>query len=447
MYISTCVEDNAMTRARNNTKKNDEFLINGKTWVVEKTLGAGHRGVTFLVHNKENPNEKVCLKGQDNETRAREEAAAIAKYYGHNTEVAQGKHKHFYITMPYFQGKTLDKWQKEGQLTLYEKTVIASQLKDKLQELNQEHGYLHRDLKANNIIVDINENGEIKVHIIDLGRSISLDKKWLKPKTSTPISLFVEKQMAPEYRKAKRVGDNVTQDIGIHSDVYAYGKIFRSLFPEHIHISTRLISDEKTARMDEFANLTKNLEQYFNNERDALIAQLDSILTHSDHKNDDDAAMIVSNLSQLRTELEKAKYSDKSSIALIEERCEAMRKMLSPKPVASDGGRRIPKLLNRCKDFIISYGGARNCTETEITAATLRFLENMDKITSAKRQREASKKTIQDTVEGDASTRQRRRTQEHLIHSKDDKAAPAPHSLDKNQAPTRDMKPTKRNSL
>lgn len=238
---------------------NDRVIIDGKDYHLVKQLGKGNRGAVFLAEHKEEgkPTERLCVKRETAKKRAKREARAIKAVYKHKTSVTT-EGDFYYFTMPYFKGQMLQDVMRD--LTLYQKIVIAQKLKEEIEKIHLK-GYLHRDLKPNNIMVDLSGD-EIKVHIIDLGRSVEIDDKEHLV-LETPYShLFFQEQVAPEYMKGT--------GIGTHSDKYSFGVIFKKLFPDQASMINKLLSYDVTMRNKGFDQVDAAIRGAFTKIKDEI---------------------------------------------------------------------------------------------------------------------------------------------------------------------------------
>jgi serine/threonine protein kinase len=220
----------------------------GRDFQLTKKLGEGQRGAVFLAENIKDNKDKICIKIETSQKRAEQEVSAINTFYGMNSEV-QEINGNFYFFMPFFSGKNLKELVKDG-LTLQQRISITIGLKQQLEKLHAKN-ILHRDLKYDNIMVDLNSS-PIKVNIIDLGRSVYLDSAEQLQLKTNKILLRFQSQVAPEYIK----NDGI---IGKHSDIYSFGKIFKKLFPENKWIIDTLLVCNPTERYQHFNEINNKL--------------------------------------------------------------------------------------------------------------------------------------------------------------------------------------------
>lgn len=286
-------------------KKLTDIVLNGKPLNIIKKLGAGNRGMVFLAQDQSGQN--ICIKKESSKARAEKEATIIHKYYQHRSEVKENA-GNYYFTLPYFEGRTLKEQKKLG-LSFYEKLIIAKKLKAVLEKLH-DLGYLHRDLKADNVMVNINSHGKIDVHLIDFGRSTSRSSSNLTL-TTNKFSLFFQSQVAPEYL--------YSHDIGKHSDIYSFGKIFGALFPENRDLTAMLIDKEKKyTRKVYFKKIDEHLAALFEAKKVKLINDCEAQIKIIKKSSDPMAYKSSHAVCLLRNAVRKTDYKDRESILALQ---------------------------------------------------------------------------------------------------------------------------------
>ena len=87
---------------------------------------------------------------------------------------------------------------------------------------SHERGFLHNDLKSNNVVIDGSENKPV---IIDFGKSCKIVKARLrKPKVNIEKSMNKFPHIAPEIHRGERQS--------IASDVFSFGYLVNPLFKD-----------------------------------------------------------------------------------------------------------------------------------------------------------------------------------------------------------------------
>jgi serine/threonine protein kinase len=310
----------------------DIIEIAGVEYQLVRKLGEGNRGAVYLakvINADGSLGDEVCIKKETSKERAEKEAEAVNFFYSSSdrrhipTKVKKAKHqstvaehnKQFYFPIPYFKGDTLKNLLED--LTLYQKTVVAYKLKKQLERLHNKHGkdkgYLHYDLKPDNIMVDLS-GSHIKVRIIDLGRSVSRKAPKHKRRLETPmVKLLFQTQIAWDHFRDP-------ENIGKAADYYAFGKIFRSLFPDQSDIVKNLTADNPVTRKREFDRLSKDLEEIFKQHQKAAVKECEKhlrVLMSPDNYNqhDNNVKYAIYTLEVLKAGLENVKYKETHSLS------------------------------------------------------------------------------------------------------------------------------------
>lgn len=188
-----------------------------------------------------------------------------------------------YIVMPFYKGEDLSKIiAKSPKLDLEMRKCIFKKLIQAVWKMHLDCGILHRDLKAENVIVDI-EEPELTVYIIDFGRSVRIfDRESGRP-LSTPALLSLKNTtnswaslyFYPVYQWVRRwqpqtapeLTLNTSQDdckieadeVGNRSDHYAVINLFSQVLPElcdkfreHIEAVTKSFGQDRNSAYGEF---------------------------------------------------------------------------------------------------------------------------------------------------------------------------------------------------
>lgn len=123
--------------------------------------------------------------------------------------IAQYREGHFYLTMPFIEGKNLDEIVRESGAFSMEKALNTAL--DVASALATAHAndIIHRDIKPNNLLID--DCGITKVTDFGLAKILSSQEKLTKPGMFVGTPLY----MAPEIGRAKELDGRV--------DVYGLG--------------------------------------------------------------------------------------------------------------------------------------------------------------------------------------------------------------------------------
>ena len=198
--------------------------LEGRFQVLQE-LGRGGMGIVFLALDKQ-LKDNVAIKvlspflSNDEESleRLRREVTSARKITHTNVikiyDIGEANGLH-YITMEYFAGENLRQIiHRKGSLSLQEGLQIAYQICDGLEAAHQQ-GIIHRDLKAQNVI--LNERGHVK--IIDLGLAHT---NQLEGMTATGLIMGTPEYMSPEQVMGRRSDER--------SDLYSLGIILYEMF-------------------------------------------------------------------------------------------------------------------------------------------------------------------------------------------------------------------------
>jgi serine/threonine protein kinase len=155
-------------------------------WTIERPLGAGGHGETFLVRNKSGDGQLYVLKKLRNQKslerreRMHREVRAfnkldqpgIPKVYGGNTDDFGDVDVPLFFVAEYIEGSTLEQVVENNTLDLISAIKLALRLADIVNYCHRQ-GVHHRDIKADNIIL---RKGDLNDPVlIDFGQSFNED--------------------------------------------------------------------------------------------------------------------------------------------------------------------------------------------------------------------------------------------------------------------------------
>jgi serine/threonine-protein kinase len=193
--------------------------LEGRYQVLSE-LGRGGMGIVYQAYDKQ-LKEQVAIKllspllstdPQALERLTREVSLARRVTHPnviriHDISEVNGLH---YVSMEYFGGTNLkEHLKRSGPLSLLNTYQILSQICDGLEAAHSQ-GVVHRDLKAQNIM--IGTSGQIKIIDFGLARSVHLEGM-----TATGLIMGTPEYMAPEQVAGKHVDER--------ADIYALGVI------------------------------------------------------------------------------------------------------------------------------------------------------------------------------------------------------------------------------
>jgi ABC-type transport system substrate-binding protein len=195
--------------------------LSGRYDIVSE-LGRGGMGVVYRAHD---PllNREVAIKlipptllNPETEQRFQREAQLVAQM-DHPAIVPifdSGKHDaSLFFVMPVVQGTNLRWFGREGELTLGEVLDIGIQVAEAL-EYSHSRGVIHRDVKPENIMVQRDESGRVRVRIMDFGLARGATESRIT-KTGTIAGTLA--YMSPEQVAATGVDHR--------SDIYSLGTV------------------------------------------------------------------------------------------------------------------------------------------------------------------------------------------------------------------------------
>jgi serine/threonine protein kinase len=193
--------------------------LEGRYQVLSE-LGRGGMGIVYQAYDKQ-LKEQVAIKllspllSTDHEALERlTREVSLARRVTHQNVIrihdlseVNGLH---YVSMEYFGGANLkEHLKRNGPLSLMNGYQILSQICDGLEAAHLQ-GVVHRDLKAQNIL--IGPTGQIKIIDFGLARSVHLEGM-----TATGLIMGTPEYMAPEQVAGKHVDER--------ADIYALGVI------------------------------------------------------------------------------------------------------------------------------------------------------------------------------------------------------------------------------
>jgi eukaryotic-like serine/threonine-protein kinase len=193
--------------------------LEGRYQVLSE-LGRGGMGIVYQAYDKQ-LKEQVAIKllspllSTDQEALERlTREVSLARRVTHPNVIrihdlseVNGLH---YVSMEYFGGTNLkEHLKRSGPLSLLNAYQILSQIWDGLEAAHSQ-GVVHRDLKAQNIM--IGRTGQVKIIDFGLARSVHLEGM-----TATGLIMGTPEYMAPEQVSGKHVDER--------ADIYALGVI------------------------------------------------------------------------------------------------------------------------------------------------------------------------------------------------------------------------------
>ncbi len=222
-----------------------DTLVDGKFEVIEE-IGRGGMGVVYRARHRLLETEyaiKVLHPqlAQDDELRARflREARALQSFVHEGAVVFREFGEHdgaLYMAMDYVDGRSLDAVIRgDGPFDEARVVAIARQVLPCLAKAHAA-GLVHRDLKPQNLIVDLDAEGNERVRILDFGiakilHDVGTDAKAL---TGTGVQIGTLHYMSPE----QAAGDPVDA----RTDIYAFAAVLYEL------LSARRPFDAETQR-------------------------------------------------------------------------------------------------------------------------------------------------------------------------------------------------------
>lgn len=198
-------------------------------YVIETRIGSGGVGVVFRARDQRLHDRKVVVKVlretkrndqwllnkflQESEALTRLDHPNVVKVLDLGT-LADGRP---FLVMEFVKGESLEEFLRFGVDGLEVETII-SMIRQICGSVDAVHaaGIIHRDLKTNNLMVDFNPDGTMKVKLIDFGIA-KIFEATSGTQTTTPLTVGTLPYMAAELFDGG--------EASVASDVYALGVI------------------------------------------------------------------------------------------------------------------------------------------------------------------------------------------------------------------------------
>lgn len=194
-------------------------------WIKEERIGKGGQGLTFVTKSKSDNNSKYAikfLKEQKNPERRQRMFVEISalRILQHpnipvliddNAEAYKENVDELYMVSSYISGLTLEKFLKlHSELDLQTALTICISLSETL-EFCHKKGFIHRDIKPDNIILENDNPNQTK--LIDFGLSFNQDIELEKEITPSWQHLGNRFLSLPELRVAEAYKRDFRSDI------------------------------------------------------------------------------------------------------------------------------------------------------------------------------------------------------------------------------------------
>ena len=240
-----------------------ETLLHGGTYKIEKVLGQGSFGITYLAEHT-NLGRKVAIKeffmkelnsrGEDGSITGMTDGSLsqnyCVKFQKEAINLSRLDHPNivrvtdsfsengtFYYVMDYIEGQNLNDYVKSHHVDEAEATSIIKSVADALIYMHEEKHMLHLDLKPGNVM---RRNSDGHIFLIDFGLSKHFSEDG-QPETSTTIGLGTA-GYAPIEQGNKAKNGEFRPTI----DVYALGATFYKLLTrETPPPASDLVSDDE----------------------------------------------------------------------------------------------------------------------------------------------------------------------------------------------------------
>ncbi|WP_288592021.1 serine/threonine-protein kinase [uncultured Prevotella sp.] len=240
-----------------------ETLLHGGTYKIEKVLGQGSFGITYLAEHT-NLGRKVAIKeffmkelnsrGEDGSITGMTDGSLsqnyCVKFQKEAINLSRLDHPNivrvtdsfsengtFYYVMDYIEGQNLNDYVKSHHVDEAEATSIIKSVADALIYMHEEKHMLHLDLKPGNVM---HRNSDGHIFLIDFGLSKHFSEDG-QPETSTTIGLGTA-GYAPIEQGNKAKNGEFRPTI----DVYALGATFYKLLTrETPPPASDLVSDDE----------------------------------------------------------------------------------------------------------------------------------------------------------------------------------------------------------
>lgn len=261
-----------------------------------KLLGAGDNGSVFRISCVGNKMPPFCVKaiGINNPSAQTEKEIAEIYYKEDKFDVKTYQDaQYYYVTTSFYAGETLESIiNKFRTYTVGERMNLFLKITDEIFRVHK-LGILHRDLKAENIIIDEKQ----RPHVIDFGRSTLVFDSSTGRALSTPHMLSLanttnswtsyffypfyqlarrwQPQTAPEYTSviSHRYGFFCeAESVGFRSDYWAVANLFARLLPEYKDWTTDIFTVEAEHRTSKYFELINKVREYITDEMVTTLA-------------------------------------------------------------------------------------------------------------------------------------------------------------------------------
>lgn len=231
-----------------------EYQLNGLQYRIEKEIGAGGVGVVYKATNFEE-GQSICLKvlnplthfDYDRLVDRFYREARIAKELLHENLIKiydVGKFfNHHHYSMEFCSGGNLKTFlRKESNIAFGRKWEIFKQICSGLNSIH-ESGYVHRDLKPDNIMIKTGSFilDDIKIKLSDFGTLLNVEDIADNPHTYPKDLIGSLIYISPEQRQGR--------DVNRQSDIFSLGILFYQLLIEDTY-EYRLKLDESYKGLD-----------------------------------------------------------------------------------------------------------------------------------------------------------------------------------------------------